>query len=143
MEYSKERSEDLMRAYDEYIASCKFIKMADVYTHIVDMPSKRFWVSDIRAALVVSAMMRGAIKFDSMCPTRKEMYQEIYKRVIKLRMIHPRKTILELTSMVVTQPAPKFYLASGSAKIMVCKARKEWMRRKRQKLQHLLSQQQS
>ena len=53
MEYSKERMDDLMRAYDEYISSCDYIRMSEVYKIIVNMPSRRFWVSDIRAALII------------------------------------------------------------------------------------------
>ena len=85
MEYSEERICDLMRAYDEYISSCDYIRMPEVYNIIVNMPSKRFWVSDIRAALVVSAMMRGEARLDEMWPLKKEMYEEIYRRVLVLR----------------------------------------------------------
>lgn len=130
MEYSRERSDDLMRAYDEYIASCDCIRMPDVYDKIVNMPSRRFWVSDIRAALVVSAMMRGEAKLESMWPLRREMYEEICRRVLAAREKYPGLTASKLCAMVVEQPAPKFYLTPGSAKMMVCKARKEWIRRK-------------
>ena len=43
MEYSMERMNDLMRAYDEYISSCDYIRMPEVYKVIVNMPSRRFW----------------------------------------------------------------------------------------------------
>lgn len=134
MEYSQERSDDLMRAYDEYIQSCDYIRMPEVYNNIVNMPSRRFWVSDIRAALVISAMMRGEARLDKMCASKREMYEEIYRRVAIMREKHPSKTTSELCAMVVIQPAPKFYLTPGSAKIMVCKARKEWIRRKQLRL---------
>ena len=137
MEYSQERSDDLMRVYDEYLASCEYISMPDVYNTIVNMPSRRFWVSDIRAALVVSAMIRGEARLERMCKSKREMYEEIYRRVLLMRESHPHKTTSELCAMVVIQPAPKFYLTPGSAKIMVCKARKEWIRRKQQKLRRL------
>ena len=136
MEYSQERLDDLMRAYDEYISSCDYIRMPDVYNNIVNMPSRRFWVSDIRAALVISAMMRGEARLDKMCASKREMYEEIYRRVITLREHHPNMTTSELCAIVVMQPAPKFYLTPGSAKIMVCKARKEWIRRKWARLRH-------
>ena len=136
MEYSQERLDDLMRAYDEYISSCDYIRMPDVYNTIVNMPSRRFWVSDIRAALVVAAMMRGEARLDKMCQSKREMYEEIYRRVITLREHNPNMTTSELCAMVVMQPAPKFYLTPGSAKIMVCKARKEWIRRKWARLRH-------
>lgn len=134
MEYSKERLDDLMRVYDEYVASCRYIRMPDVYKTIVNMPSRRFWVSDIRAALVVSAMIRGEAHLETMNITKREMYEEIHRRVMLMIEDNPNKTISELCSIVVAQPAPKFYITPGSAKIMVCKARKEWNRRKQQRL---------
>lgn len=134
MEYSKERLDDLMRVYDEYVASCRYIRMPDVYKTIVNMPSRRFWVSDIRAALVVSAMIRGEAHLETMNITKREMYEEIHRRVMLMLEDNPNKTISELCSIVVAQPAPKFYITPGSAKIMVCKARKEWNRRKQQRL---------
>lgn len=134
MEYSQERSDDLMRAYDEYISACDYIRMPDVYACIVNMPSRRFWVSDIRAALVVSAMMRGEPVLDCMWPTKREMYMEIHRRVAEMSKAYPEMRVSELCAKVVCQPAPKFYLTPGSAKIMVCKARKEWMKRKAARL---------
>lgn len=134
MEYSEERINDLMRAYDEYVSSCEYIRMPDVYQHIVNMPSRRFWVSDIRAALVVSAIMRGDAALDKMWPQKKEMYLEIYRRVLQLSVSNPKMSVSELCSIVVTQPAPKFYLTPGSAKMMVCKARKRWIEEKLKRL---------
>lgn len=137
MEYSQERSDDLMRVYDEYIASCVHISMPDVYNTIVNMPSRRFWVSDIRAALVISSMMRGEANLGKMCPSKREMYEEIHRRVVAMREVYPEKTTAELCALVVVQPAPKFYLTPGSAKILVCKARKEWIRRKQLRFRSL------
>lgn len=121
MEYSMERMNDLMRAYDEYISSCDYIRMPEVYKVIVNMPSRRFWVSDIRAALVVSAMMRGANDLSGMWPLKKEMYEEIHTRVVALKSEHPELTISELCAKVIAQPAPKFYLTPGSSRIWILK----------------------
>lgn len=137
MEYSEERINDLMRTYDEYISSCDYIRMPDVYKHIVEMPSRRFWVSDIRAALVVSAIIRGEAVLEDMWPLKREMYLEIHRRVIELGKQKPNMSISELCSIVVAQPAPKFYLTPGSAKIMVCKARKKWIQEKWRRLRLL------
>lgn len=137
MEYSGERSDDLMRAYDEYIASCDYIRMHDVYDKIVNMPSSRFWVSDIRATLVVSAIMSGKDCLSGMWPLKREMYEEIYRRVVVMREDYPDMAVSELCAMVVIQPAPKFYLTPGSAKMIVHKARKKWIRRKMERRQLL------
>ena len=136
MEYAHERMQDLMRAYDEYISSCAHIRMPDVYSAIVNMRSSRFWVSDIRATKVIYAMLRG-MPLKDMRPLKREMFEEILRRVLALRKKRPELTIRTCCSIVVAQPAPKFYLTPGSAKIMVCKARKEWVQEKLKRLRLL------
>ena len=136
MEYAEERMQDLMRAYDEYISSCVYIRMPDVYAAIVNMQSQRFWVSDIRATKVIYAMLRG-VPLKDMRPLKREMFEEILRRVLALRKKRPELTIRTCCSIVVAQPAPKFYLTPGSAKIMVCKARKKWVQEKLKKLRLL------
>lgn len=125
MEYASERTKDLMRAYHEHIASCRRIYMPDVYQAIVNMRSKRFWVSELRAKKVVGDMLRG-IPITGMRPSKREMFEEIFKRVMQMKSEFPERTVAICCEMVVAQPAPKFYLEPGSAKIIVCKARKKW-----------------
>ena len=136
MEYSQERIEDLMRAYDEYISSCKYVRMPDDYKSIVEMPARRFWVSEIRATKVMYLMLKGN-SLKNMRPLKREMFKEIYKRVTEMKKVNPDYTISMCCGIVVSQPAPKFYLTPGSAKIMVCKARKKWIQEKLKRLRLL------
>ncbi|MCL1606690.1 hypothetical protein QUW11_01325 [Mediterranea massiliensis] len=136
MEYTEERMQDLMRAYDEYISSCAYIRMPDVYAAIINMESMRFWVSEIRATKVIYAMLRG-VPLKGMRPLKREMFEEILKRVLDLKKRRPELTVKECCCIVVAQPAPKFYLAPGSAKIMICKARKKWVQEKLKRLRLL------
>ena len=135
MEFSEERLENLMRVYDDYIMSCDYIRMPEVYAYIAKAPADRFYVSDARAAVVVSDMMQGKSLTD-MRPLKREMFEEIGRRVMELRGLHPSWTMRKLCAEVVGQPAPKFYITPGSAKIMVCKARKLWIERKLKRLAH-------
>ena len=125
-----------MRAYHELIKSAQHILMPEIYRKVVNMPSRRFWISEGRAAIVISAMMKGDT-LENMGPLKREMYNEIYSRVIKLREKKPHLPIIQLVEMVVEQPAPKFYLTPGSAKVLICKIRKEWyFRRTKRRLRH-------
>ena len=125
-----------MRAYHELIKSAQYILMPEIYHKVVDMPTRRFWISEGRAAIVISAMMKGDT-LENMGPLKREMYNEIYCRVIKLREKKPDLPIIQLVSQVVEQPAPKFYLTPGSAKVLICKIRKEWyFRRTKRRLRH-------
>lgn len=137
IEYSEERVRDLMRVHDEYIDKCKYIRMTELYNTIVNKPSKRFWVSETRCAIVVSAIMRGEDVLSAMWPTKKEMFLELYRRVSDLKIKNPDKTMIELCAMAVNQEAPKFYLSPGTAKVMINKYRKIWRREKMKRL-HLL-----
>ena len=139
-EYTKERDEDIMRAYLQLIRDCDTIELNDIFRQIVNMPSKRFWVSAERAAIVIWRMIKGDTLAD-MLPTKREMFTEIYHRVMKLREANPSASIYELTIQVVAQPAPKFYLTTGSAKVIIYKAKKRWYKERRQQLQRLLPKQ--
>ena len=133
LEYTEERITALMEEYDRYIASCDYIRTSEVFDHIVNQPCRRFWVSNIRAAVVVARMLKGC-KPRNMRPSKKEMFQEIFRRVCKMKEEFPSMSLFQLVAEVVAQPAPKFYLTPSSAKIMVYKAKKEWYAKKKRRM---------
>lgn len=136
-EYEEERNRDLMRAYKEQLASHENKDLQSVLNRVVEMPSKRFWVSEERAAIVISEMMRGkGLKVKG--KVKREMYNEIYRRVVELQKSHPGMSVYDLTFMVVTGPAPKFYLTPGSAKVIIHKVKKQWYEERKRRLRHCL-----
>lgn len=135
-EYEEERNEDLMRAYREIREKYPEMKSREIDEEISRMPSKRFWVSEERASIVISAMLKGR-KFDKMGKTKLEMYNEILKRVIELKQKMPNKTLSELVFNVVNSPAPKFYLTPGSIRILIHKIKTKWYEEKKRKYRHL------
>ena len=139
-EYENERNNDLMRAYHELIEHSSHICLPLVYQKVVDMPSERFWVSEERAAIVIAAMMKAANIEDALTDMRKnkkEMFHELYKRAMEIRTKHPSMSIFDIAWRVVRQPAPKFYLTPGSARVIIYKAKKEWFEERKRKLRHL------
>lgn len=136
-EYEDQRNDNLMTVYHKIIVEANYVRMPDIYEKVANSPSRRFWVSEERAAIVVSAMMRGD-KLKNMRPLKREMYNEIYNRAMSLREKHPSLPVSQLVAMVVEQPAPKFYLTPGSAKVLICKIRKQWYyQRTKRRLRHL------
>lgn len=112
---------DLVRVYKECIAASRNVT-EDIYRRMADMPAKRFWVSPIRAAVVVSLLLRnGDDAVGGMHPLRREMFMELYRRVLQCHDEHPKLPLRKLCSMVVRQPAPKFYLSPKTIKVMLCK----------------------
>ena len=136
-ECEKERNDDLMKNYHQLMEQSVYISMPDIYREVVERPSSRFWVSEERAAIVVVSMLRGD-DLGKMISNKKEMFREICSRVVKLRSEHPNMTVYEACFRVVRQPAPKFYLTPGSAKVIICKAKEKWYEERKRRLRHLL-----
>lgn len=140
-EYEHERNQDLMHAYKvalsrQFHSGDDAIRLMDVFREIAEMPSQRFWVSEERAAIVVSDMMKGN-KLKYTAKMKKEMFSEIYRRFIKLKRHKPHLTTLELVTEVCNQPAPKFYLTPKSIKVIIYKIKRKWYEKRKQRQHHL------
>jgi hypothetical protein len=114
LDFLAERNADIMRAYREQLAAADYVLMPEIFERVAESPSRRFWVSEERAAVVVAAIEAGRPVIDTMYPSKKEMYLEIHRRYKILRRENPEASLLELVSQVVNQPAPKFYFTPRS-----------------------------
>ena len=128
--------EDLMRAYKHLMSTTRNIKMSEIYRQVVDMPSQRFWVSEERAAIVVSNMLKGR-SIDQMRPNKREMFEEICSRVRELQKQRPDDSVYDLVFDVVGSPAPKFYLTPKTAKVLISRIKAQWYEKKKRKYRHL------
>lgn len=135
-EYEDARNQDLMRAYKHLMSTTRNIKMSEIYRQVVDMPSQRFWVSEERAAIVVSNMLKGR-SIDQMRPNKREMFHEICARVRELQKERPDETVYNLVFDVVGSPAPNFYLTPKTAKVIISRIKAEWYEKKKRKYRHL------
>lgn len=124
LEFTDERNKELMRVFREAINQRSFIDITEVSEVIVNMPCSRFWVSEERAMVVIAAMMKGKPILDAMRPTKREMFSEIYNRVIALRKEQPDRPLFELVLSVVNSPAPKFYMRPRCAMEIIYKIKK-------------------
>lgn len=115
LEFTDERNGELMRAFREAIGRRSFIDVTEVSEEIVNMPCSRFWVSEERATVVVTAIAKGKPILNAMRPTKREMFKEIYRRVLALRKDQPEASLFDLVLKAVNSPAPKFYMTPRSA----------------------------
>lgn len=126
LSFTCERNAALLKAYREHVGAAGFIRLDEIGEKIVNSPSPRFWVSEERAAAVVSAIMRGKPILETMRPTKREMFAEIHRRVVDLKKKHPDWNLCQLVSKVVNAPAPKFYMEVSSALERLFKIRNGW-----------------
>lgn len=129
VEYADQRIQALLHEYYDYIKNCSHIFMPDLFDYIVNRPAPRFWVSHSRALFVIRAMMTDKDALAYMRQSKAEMFREIFKRVNKLMEKDNSLSLSDAVSIVIESPAPKFYLAPGSAKIMIYSAKKYDKRR--------------
>lgn len=126
LSFTRERNAALLKAYREQVDTTSFIRLNEIGEKIVNSPSPRFWVSEERAAAVMSAIMRGKPVLETMRSTKREMFEEIYKRVVALKEKHPDWHLCQLVFEVVNSPAPKFYMEASSALERLFKIRNGW-----------------
>ncbi len=126
LSFTRERNAALLKAYRQHIRTVRIVRLNEIGEKIVNSPSPRFWVSEERAAAVVSLIIRGKPVLDTMRPSKREMFLEIHRRVVALKKIHPDWTLSQLVFEVVNSPAPKFYMEASSALIRLFKIRNGW-----------------
>lgn len=129
MDFTHERNEDLMRVFREFFDKSDFIIISDLFQRVADSPSKRFWVSENRAAVVISAMLAKK-RLPKMNPNKQEMFNEIFRRFNILREQRPDISFRELIAEVISQPAPKFYLAPRTVCEYFYRIKNGWYRNK-------------
>ena len=125
LEFTSERNADIMRAFRHQLrlaaAAPGPISMFAICDALVGMPAARFWVSDERAAAVVSAMVAGRDLPANMRPTKVAMFSEICRRVVALRPQRPGLSLSAVVSEVIHSPAPCFYMLPRSAMDIIYK----------------------
>lgn len=128
MYFVEERNADLIRAYRRQLVEVRHISMPDIFTRVAESPASRFWVSERRAATVISAMQSGR-PMPRMLPNKQDMFKEIYRRYIIKRRMHPHKSVYSLVSEIVNQPAPKFYLTPRTIGEIIYRIKNGWYQR--------------
>ena len=88
-----------------------------------ETPARRFWVSEGRAAIVIS-MMESGKRLPNMRPTKLKMFNEIHRRYKELRAREPGKSLASLVAEIVMQPAPEYYLTPGTIKEFIFRIKK-------------------
>lgn len=137
-EYNDERDRDLLKVFNEkFTSSITNTYILDIMKSVVCSPSSRFWVSEDRAAIVISNMMRDINCINGMIESKKRMYKEILSRTIKVIDENPGIALINAVRMVVTGEAPEFYITPESAIIIIHRIKKRCYEERKRKLRHL------
>lgn len=138
-DYITERNIELLHRFRQAtIASDGDINLTRIVEEIINSPASRFYISEERAAAVMSAALRDR-DIPGHSKSKKELYGELIARYRAIQETEPGITTKDAAAMIVRQPAPKFYLTVGSAKVILHKAKKlEWMKKRKKLLRHII-----
>lgn len=120
----KERYSDLNNAFKKALSRGNYSTQYEAMAAAVNMPSRRFWVSEERLVEVINAFESGKdlrVKPDS---PRYEMFTELYRRYLAYKASHPFLSKIEICSEIIYQPAPKFYMRPSWGLKILYKGRK-------------------
>lgn len=109
LEFTEQRNKELLETYKNYLDRHYLYVMPEIHKMVAESPASRFWVSEERASIVVSAMLAGK-PLPRMNKNKLEMFKEIFTRFLQLRKIFPKRSVYDLVFDIVNQPAPKFYM---------------------------------
>lgn len=122
MAFNAQREHAVMTAFRSCIADRQRIVMSDVAAEISEMPAERFWVSEQRAAIVVSALLAGRDLPPYTRSPKRRMFMEIFSRFVELRRKREGESIISIVSEIVHSPAPSFYMSPRSVMDIVYKS---------------------
>lgn len=121
--FTAQRNAELIKAYKRAISSVDYIDLAKVSEIVVNTPCSRFWVSEERVVTVLSQVRRGMPVLDSMRPMKREMFEEISRRVKVLMEKNTRMSLDEAVMRAINSPAPKFYMVPRYAMEIIYRVR--------------------
>lgn len=124
VDFSVQRNRELMRAYRSVLSKKSHFDFKNDYNEVVNHPCSRFWVSEERATVVVSALLKGHYALDSMHPLKREMFLEIFKRFMEIYEENPNRSIPDIVFEVVNSSAPKFYMTPRTAMMYIYSIKK-------------------
>lgn len=125
LDFTQERNQELMRVYQEELSKAGYIVMPKIFEQVANSPCSRFWVSEERAAIVISTLLAGKV-IPNMRKNKREMFEEIFRRFLIVREQYPEKSIYALAIMVVNQPAPKFYMTPRTVGELIYRIKNGW-----------------
>lgn len=128
-EFTSERNAILVEHFRRQLATQSKIDLQRVFKGVVDQPAPRFWVSETRAAVIISKLLKGEDPLADMYQQKREMYLELFSRVKELLNVLPDASITDLVFEAVNQPAPKSYMSWQRARDVINKERGSYRKR--------------
>ena len=117
-EFTEERDSDLLKCFRRRLAQVHLINLDRIFAEVADMPARRFYVSEFRAAVVIRHHLRHG-EWNVKGKRRREMFAEIERRVLAILQKYPDTRFDDALCEVINSPAPCFYLTARSCRTLL------------------------
>lgn len=121
-DYTADRNRELHRNFLHILRTARDMPLREMFGAAASCRASRFWVSERRAADVIGRMLRGD-RLENMLPKRREMFEEICRRVRAHMAADPTLCMTHAVDRVVFEEAPEFYMTSESVRTVIYKMR--------------------
>ena len=124
--WKEEMKDELMRIYREVSQSGFCSNQQEAYELTITHPAPRYYVDARWAHQRLSPMLRGDRSgLEKINPLTREMYENLFDTVLRLAQNERYWgcSTYELIRNAIMQPAPRFYLTPGSAKVILSRIR--------------------
>ena len=115
--YSELRNKELLKTYRRLIGECNKIYLPEILQRLADSTCSRFWVSEQRAAIVLSKMFAGEDVLCKMRPCKQQMFMKLFQKALYVKFKKPEKNMKTIAWEVTNSPAPKFYLDASCIRV--------------------------
>lgn len=123
-DFTAQRDKELMAAFRQELIESRGVPLRELFGRAAKRPCSRFWVSELRAAEVISKMLQGVYP-ENTPPQKGRMYEEILKRVKEWRSHHPGQPLSNAIFEVVNSVAPEFYISEKSTRVIIYRLRRK------------------
>lgn len=112
-DFITQRNNSILSHYRKLAKQSAVINIAKISNIISNSPAPRFWVSEERATIVVSAMLTG--RADKYLPAstrnlKKRMFEDICNKVVCIMEENQDATIANAVWLAVNSRAPQYYM---------------------------------
>ncbi|MDE6006060.1 MAG: hypothetical protein K2G67_00690 [Muribaculaceae bacterium] len=123
-EFTEQRNRELHASFLHVLRTERDLPLRQMFGMAALRRCTRFWVSESRAADVIGRMMRGH-SLEGMNEKRREMFEEIYRRVIRRMSERPGLCMTHAVGEVILEEAPEFYLSGEAARSIIYRMRQK------------------
>lgn len=118
-DFTLHRAQVLREAFHKALAAQSRIEVAKAFKDAAEAPAPRLWISEPRAAAVLSKLLNGTPLPSKTLPNKREMYAELLHRAKEYLRLNPGASVTDAAFEAVNAPADSSYISPDRVKTII------------------------